>query len=756
MRLLAKRFCKSLLQLQDHLAPSNPFRGCTTHHLSTRAQAVAQTPRRFVPSPEQCAIVEALRTQNVIVSARPGAGKTATAEAIVAANPDCSVAVITYSKRLQLETTHRLKEYPGCDVYTFHGLASKLFRASVYGDTLLHAFRKVGTTPAWTGQSYDIVILDEMQDCTVILFWLTCSFLQAITHAVGGNAPRIVTLGDERQAIYKFRGADPRYLTLASSTMDALSPHSWTQMTLSKSFRLSHQNARFINEVFLGGEAYITGSHDGPPPLYIRADLWNAIELADRLAPLIREYGYDQTAILSPSVRRNPTLSAFTNQLSKLKIPVSIPLSDDGPLDESVTNGKVCASTYHQFKGSERDLVIVYGADAGYFDYIGRDLPDDRCPNETFVALTRAIKQLVILQDQSSAPMPFLQIPAMANLVVLEDLGDDNVLKQQEIGRPIQLGLLLPSRVVVSDMARHVSDEILEAILNTHIHINRLASPLPSSEHIKAPDKTLTDHVKSHYEAVSDINGLAVVAAFEHAELGTLKTLGCTPLKTPDIPSEIFDQPAWLCRKACEYDARTSGYKSRSIQMKDSAFDWLGPYFSVARDRLRNRLAGAKNLDFEVKLKEENFQVKNIESHNINDDVSDLQQTDLVGRADIIQSPNKIHRAMTRSKRIENTTLWEIKFVGKLSLEHVVQVCGYAYLWAKKYKSEVLPRVRLFNVQDGEEWEIVAKEGPVGLRNLIEDVLTAKYTSAGEPSTEAFLKTCKKTREEVERLWEDR
>ena len=36
--------------------------------------------RVFKPSPEQQAIVDAARTQNVVVSARPGSGKTATAE----------------------------------------------------------------------------------------------------------------------------------------------------------------------------------------------------------------------------------------------------------------------------------------------------------------------------------------------------------------------------------------------------------------------------------------------------------------------------------------------------------------------------------------------------------------------------------------------------------------------------------------------------------------------------------------------------
>jgi superfamily I DNA/RNA helicase len=94
-------------------------------------------------------------------------------------------------------------------------------------------------------------------------------------------------------------------------------------------------------------------------------------------------------------VRGNPRLPPLTNALSeRYGIPVAVSTSDDVPLDADVVNGKLTVSTYHQFKGMERDLVFVYGADSGYFTFIGRDLPDDRCPNATFVALTRARKQV--------------------------------------------------------------------------------------------------------------------------------------------------------------------------------------------------------------------------------------------------------------------------------------------------------------------------------------------------------------------------
>ena len=77
--------------------------------------------RAFRPSKQQLAVVDAVEKHNVVVMARPGAGKTATGEAVVAAFPDVPVAIVTYSKRLQLETAKRLATYPNADVFTFHG-----------------------------------------------------------------------------------------------------------------------------------------------------------------------------------------------------------------------------------------------------------------------------------------------------------------------------------------------------------------------------------------------------------------------------------------------------------------------------------------------------------------------------------------------------------------------------------------------------------------------------------------------------------
>ncbi|KAE9976029.1 hypothetical protein BLS_002279 [Venturia inaequalis] len=708
----------------------------------------------LIPSPEQQAIVRLSQSQNVVVSARPGSGKTATAEAIVAANPDLRIAVITYSKNLQLETARRLDDYPACDVYTFHALAGKLFpsAAPVQNDSILRKLRKTKAPLTWDGDLYDLIILDELQDCTDDLFWLVHAFVSAVTRAAGGRAPQIVCLGDERQAIYQFRGSDARFLSLAPSVMDAISPYAWTHLPLSKSFRLSHQNSDFVNKVFLNGEEYITGSHNGPKPIYMHGDMVDQVKaFADELLPLIQKYGPEKTAIIAPHVRSNWKLSVLANYLSERhKFPIAVSISDEVSLQDEVINGKICVTTYHQFKGSERDLVIVCGVDASYFNFLARDLPDDSCPNTTFVALTRARQQLVVLHHSAERPVSFIDVDQLHQTASVIDLSSTGIQEPNLISRPIQLGLFLSESTFVSEMVRHIPNDNLDEICERHLDIKILASPLPERQHINAPDKVLTHEAKQHYEAVSDLNGLAVVAAYELSLLRTLTTLGFSPRKkVPAVPGKIEALAAWLCKEACDYEAHVSRYKPRKIQMHGHKFDWLGPYLSAARDRLVEQFVDANHLKFEVKLKEKEFLVEETPAGKV-------QKTCLSGRADIVQydtkpkSKRKSATSLIRPNDEPAVAIWEIKFVSRLSLEHVIQACVYAYLWCTRTKSSSPPRIILFNVRDGEKWEIKPLGGIEALRTLVEDVLRARYSTRGELPTDEFLKKCKRTSAEIQ------
>ncbi|RSM19101.1 hypothetical protein CDV31_002022 [Fusarium ambrosium] len=715
----------------------NPFRTFT----DTRV-LLQRHPKKpaFTPSEDQENIAKLCRTENVIVSARPGSGKTSTAEAIIAAYPDLRVLVLTYSKRLQLETLRRLRPYPNCEVLTFHSMASRLFRTEVSNDAILLKQIKLvlgrNELPQWSFEPFDIIVLDEFQDCTESLFWLTNCFIRANQKRSGGKPARLVVLGDERQSIFGFRGADDRYLTLARELFGPASPYPFSSAQLRQSFRLSKQSVQFINNVFLGGEPCITSDKEGPRPIVLKCAPFDSYSLAKKLWPLIKCYGAKNTAFLSPSVRQHGSkqgpLQRVVNILStRYHVPIAVPPSEEAPLDDKVIDGKLCVSTIHQFKGNERDLVIVFGTDASFFKYFGRHLPDDRCSNETFVALTRAKEQLVLIHHEDQELMPFVSVEDLYETADVTDMTKEKrgIQAPGAPGRPAQHGLALPQTVAVRDMVRHIKDECLEKIIQDYLHIRELP-PLPEDEHIKLRDIVPSDEKLGFYEYVSDLNGLAIVAAFEHEVSGTLDTLELDLDDIDEMPAIRSHQGvSWLCRQACKYEAKVSGYEPRKIQMKHHDFDWIKPDdLDLARSRLWGQLRDSiGNLRFEAEAHEQ-FKV---------DTGEHTEECCLLGRADIV--------AVSSPDQNMSDTIWEIKFVSQLSNQHVIQACAYAYL-------SRLPCAILYNVRTGERWDITPRDGLEGLHRLIEEALRLKYTTERKVSDEEFIEKSTRQRLEVMKL----
>ncbi|KAI8717117.1 DNA helicase [Fusarium sp. LHS14.1] len=704
--------------------PCNLSRTFNDSHASLQWQLKKPT---FTPSNDQQKIAKLCRTKNVVVSARPGSGKTATAEAIIAAHPGLRVLVLTYSKRLQLETLRRLQPYPNCEVYTFHSMAGRLFGTEVSNDAILSKLTREALDrnelPKWKYEPFDIIVLDEFQDCTESLFWLTICFIRAIQKEVGGKPARLVVLGDERQAIYGFRGADDRYLTLAPELFGPVSPYPFAKVPLRQSFRLSEQSVRFINEVFLGGKSCITSNKTGPKPIIIKCASFESFALARKLWPLIKHHGAENTAILSPSVRQHGTkqgpLQRVVNTLSKkYGVPTHVPPNEEVSLNDKVIDGKMCVSTIHQFKGNERDLIVAFGIDASYFKNFGRHLPDDRCPNEIFVALTRAKEQLVLIHHEDKKLMPFASVKALYETADVTDMTKaQREIKAPDVpGRPAKHGLALPQTVAVRDMVRHVKDESLEKVIQKYLHIRKLP-PLPEDEHIKLCNIVSSDEQLNFYEDVSDLNGLVVVAAFEHQVSGTLDTLDLDPDDIEGMPVMHSQHGvSWLCRQACKYEAKVSGYDPRKIQMKYHDFDWIKPAdLALARSRLWGQFRDSiGNLRFETEAHEQ-FRV-NIEG--------DAEDCCLLGRADIV--------AVSSPDRKMSDAVWEIKFVSQLSSQHACAM--------------------LYNLRTGEKWEITPRDGLQGLQKLIQDVLKLKYTTERKMSDEEFIGKCSKERLEVMNL----
>lgn len=293
----------------------------------------------------------------------------------------------------------------------------------------------------------------------------------------------------------------------------------------------------------------------GPKPIVLRCNPYRSRTLAKKLLPFIERYGAKNSAVLVPSIRTNKPLRGLTNRLAKqYRKQIAVSTDQEALLDERMIRGKMCVSTIHQFKGSERDLVVLLGIDALFFRYFGRHLPDDRCPNEVFVALTRAAKQLILIHDDNEALMPFVPVKALQETAEIVNLTNNQagIASPGAPGRPPELAFILPASIPVRDMAQYMRDDILHNIVNRYLRIRRLP-PLPEEEHINLPGVVRSDPPRSYYEAVSDLNGLVVSAAAEHALAGTLTALGHDENATNDKapPADSQQYVPWLCRHAC-------------------------------------------------------------------------------------------------------------------------------------------------------------------------------------------------------------
>jgi superfamily I DNA/RNA helicase len=71
------------------------------------------------------------------------------------------------------------------------------------------------------------------------------------------------------------------------------------------------------------------------------------------------------------------------NSFAEKGIPVFVPSNDDSGIVDNLAASKVVFSTYHQAKGLERKVVVVFGFNADYFKYFAKESDPLRCPVRT-------------------------------------------------------------------------------------------------------------------------------------------------------------------------------------------------------------------------------------------------------------------------------------------------------------------------------------------------------------------------------------
>jgi hypothetical protein len=599
------------------------------------------------PSVEQSSILDNLKYNNVVVDSVAGSGKTTTNLHIAKEYNDQNILLLTYNNKLKLETRNKIKNYeiPNMECHSYHSFCVKYYNRDCFTDYVIINLLK-NNTKKLKDFSYDMIILDEAQDITPVYFKLILKIF-----VDNDKMPKLCILGDRAQSVYHFNKADERFIIFADKIFN-INKLPWKSVNLNISFRITQQMADFINTC-LYGKQKINAIKNGKKVRYIICDIFGKMggsserSFNEILYYLKLGYKYDDIFVIAPSVKsKNSPARLLANSLSDQKnIPVFVPTSDDEKLDEDILKSKIVFSTFHQVKGLERKVVIVFGFDNSYFKFFNRDVNPLICPNELYVACSRGLEMMSLFHHFEWGFLPFLKTAALRDICDFESY---TKVKLRPDGESQNV------KTSVVDLTRHLSSEVIQEATKYFdiIEINKVENI------IKIPIKTKQ---KDLYESVSEITGIAIPSFFEL--LRTKKMSICGENAVNEIVGNDLDvlnnitkdnikniKLERLLYVANEWCCHNNGYTFKMKQI--SKYDWLThDILFECYNRLNSKISCYAN--FEIKCSIENQK--------------ELTNRKLVGIIDCI----------------DNNNIWEFKCVSSLEKTHFLQLAIYAYIYLK-------------------------------------------------------------------------
>lgn len=671
-------------------------------------------------SAEQERVAFLLQTNHVIVNSVAGSGKTTTALHIAKKNPNQQALIITFNRKLKIDTRQRVKALgiTNMAVHTYHSYAY------AKDDYELAEHLAAGIT---FETKFDIVLVDEVQDMKPLFFQLVCYIVE--NHTNPGF--RMVLFGDQHQCIYAFMKADSRYLTLAPALWGKRLSTPWVDAPLGVSYRVTKPMSRFVNDCMFGYEKLVAPKESEVRPEYLIVDPFEHFgTLYRRLCLLLQEYAPDEIYVLGYSLK-NQVMRELENNIKKQfpQVNTYAQTNDEAVLSEAVLKNKLAFCTFHSSKGTERKVVLLLGFDSTYFDYYARTDDRNRCPNLLYVAATRATERLILVQ--TAAPLPFLRRGDI--LARCCDIRIDEGLPHcircgiphmnpciHALGGAVPRRMQGPSSVSVTDLLRHLDpttlDHCFQMLRLRKVQEGGQFNMMPPSIHNNAPP-----FENSTMEEVSDITGTAIPAFYEMRKTGSCTLVDCLqsgivrkPNVLKDIRSGRYTLPKsietipttsedFLFCANC-WLATNSGYVGRLAQI--NKYQWFpNEAMEQCMERLDDTMLriGMNPTEYERSL-ELDPQFQTIGSR-------------LCGRVDMLDAES----------------MMEFKAVHELRREHYLQTAIYMYMM--QVKGEGRQRNYLYNVLSDECVQIECDCLPL----LVSEIFKSKYSTALYLSDSEFL-----------------
>ena len=358
-------------------------------------------------------IQELLLNNNVVVDSVAGSGKTTCNLHIAKHFHNINILLLTYNSKLKLETREKAKKLGlhNLEVHSYHSFCVKYYDNQSFNDTIINKIIKTKKKPL-KQFNFDLIVPDEAQDITSLYYELICKIYKDNNN----TNTKMCIFGDKKQSIFDFNKADQRFIEYASKLFN-FNSYNWVKCNLSVSFRITFEMSLFINKCLLKEDRIISNKITNNKPRYIICDCFGEkLGTSSRTFEEIKYYfnlGYKPSDIfvLAPSVK---SIKSPVRQLeNKIKrempdVMVYVPTSDDEKLDEELLEGKIIFSTFHQTKGLERKVVIIFNFDNSYFEYYKKDANPCICSNELYVATTRGIDHLTLFHHYNNEYLHFI------------------------------------------------------------------------------------------------------------------------------------------------------------------------------------------------------------------------------------------------------------------------------------------------------------------------------------------------------------
>ena len=487
-------------------------------------------------STEQLKIIKKANDYNIVVDCVVGSGKTRTileiAKSFLSDSVQKRVLILMYNTRLRKESEFQFSNKKSVEIHTYHSFCYKYnsFQRKVINDhgisDLIRDYDK--NIDFFRNEPFDTIIIDEGQDINQLYYELVCIIINENNKKLNGIRTKLCLFGDTNQTIYKYNGADNRYLNYASDLFN-FNNFRWVSLKLNETFRLTKPICSFV--MYCSYEKNISmfsNKESDKKPRYIICNHFSNRPF-EEIKYYLKDYLPSEILVLSPSLKN---MKDIINKVSNSGVPVFCSTGNE-ILDPSIN--KLIFCTFHQAKGLERKVVIVFNFDFSYFKYYNKTADKNECTNELYVEITRSSERLSLIHHYKYNFLPMVSKNSRGvnyAKLILNRLCDieypkisgkyltfENIysIKNSDSEEEKQI------RVSVSDALKHISIKLIDKLMS-YVKINKIMFEDSDMEKLKVSKVTTGS---TNFEFVADITGIAIPMNFEYYKTGncTIKNL---------------------------------------------------------------------------------------------------------------------------------------------------------------------------------------------------------------------------------------